>query len=428
MKLAKLAGSYYSGLSRTLKIIEYGNIQAALISRAADEKYRHLKHGRASTFSLLKTLAREIFFERISPFKPGSPEIAFCGSTENNEREFKYTSTLLPEIFEGRNYDRQSNLAHWVAEKKSAIAVNPAIKTLIFITLCVFSARITVSSSSLPTVAKYISRYTKHFLRYYAHFSGPNKNLTPLLAIVANDHSDNPVAFSMIMKWLGVPRLYVQHAEVTKLFPELDFEFSILRNKKSLETYRQIGPIHGEILIAAREERSQDFPRITDLELEPVSIVIYLSSLFSKDALEAAISTLTTNRFVQRVELKKHPRSRPEDFHEFEEIRINEKIPSYPHIAVVPNSSVVVELLHRGIKVFQYFELDDITRDYYGFVAQRIVPEINMPDLEGRFWTTGFYDNEWIQRFKSYDPSIDDSWKKDIGGFSKAVLSRIDHV
>lgn len=426
MRLLKIIQSYFTGLDRNFKIIGYGNVPSYLISKAAEEKYSHLRRTRAPRLSLLNSMARETIFEKISPFEQGMAQIAFCGASANNEREFSYAHALLPRVLGGVSYDRSNNVSYWKVDKKTDIAISRTFRTIIFLTLCVFSLRVKASADTLPTVARYMSQYTKHFLRYYAHFSKLDKPSLPLLAVVANDHTDNPVAFSMIMKALGVSRMYVQHAEVTRLFPALDFEFSILRNEVSLETYRSIGPIRGAVLIAPREERTENLKEILNPTPEPVSIVIYLSSVFSNESLQKTIAELRANPHVASVSLKRHPRSKDTDFLFLNGIAIHPDTPDYPHIAIVPNSSVVIELLHRGIKVFQYFELDDIANDYYGFVADGITPKIDTYSLRDKFWMTSFYDTTWFSRFRVYDPSIDDSWKKDRERFSTALIDRLE--
>src|SRR5690606_10483271 len=84
--------------------------------------------------------------------------------------------------------------------------------------------------------------YSRSLLAFALAFAAPDA-VRPAALVQANDHSPVRVALSMVMKALGVPRVYLQHAEVTEHFPELDFEYSVLRNRQSLKTYESIGPV-----------------------------------------------------------------------------------------------------------------------------------------------------------------------------------------
>lgn len=423
MKLFKLLRSYLTGLDRNFKIIGHGDIPAHLTSSAADTKYSNLRGARAPRLVLLRSMAREVIFERVPPFENGKVEIAFCGASANNEREFSYVSSLLPKVFKDAAYVRSNNVSYWKTNKSLDVSVSRSLRALLFLALCIFSTRVKTLPHTLPTVARYMSRYTKHFIRYYAHYSMHGKESLPILSVVANDHTDNPVAFSMVMNFFNVPRMYVQHAEVSSIFPPLDFEFSILRNQHSLDTYKGIGVVRGLVLIAARQDHSAEFPRTLANEKSSAHVVIYLSSVFDKASVVSTIETLRSNSHVESVSIKAHPRTPASGFSFLDECQVHYRIPSVPHIAIVPNSSVAIELLHQGIKVFQLFELDNIEPDYYKFVSNRITTSINLNDLTTPFWTNSFYDKEWIDRFRSFDPSIDETWKIAIGAFEKAVLS-----
>ncbi|WP_254277424.1 hypothetical protein [Halomonas sp. 3H] len=235
------------------------------------------------------------------------------------------------------------------------------------------------------------------------------------MSIFANDHTDISVALSMVMKLQNVPRIYVQHAEVTKDFPALDFEISILRNKKSLDTYAEIGKIEGAVYIIPREGKAASFEEITYALPDKVKVVIYLSSTFLKDKLEEVVHLCQSNTDVESVAIKKHPRSKESDFAFLNgSAYVHDVVPEYGHIALVPNSSVVIDLLHVGVKVYQLFELDNIREDYYGFVKESLTPRVAISQLKAGFWKSDFYNDDWLDRFEAYDPSISDHWKEDL--------------
>src|SRR5690625_438661 len=136
----------------------------------------------------------------------------------------------------------------------------------------------------------------------------------------------------MVMKLQGVRRIYVQHAEVTKDFPALDYEISVLRNKKSLDTYAEIGKIVGSAYIIPREEKAASFEKITFVSPDKVKVVIYLSSTFLKDKVEEVVNLCQSNTGVESVAIKKHPRSQESDFEFLNgHLLVHGAVPEYDH-------------------------------------------------------------------------------------------------
>src|SRR5690606_28826483 len=104
-----------------------------------------------------------------------------------------------------------------------------------------------------PSLVRRQIIYSQSFFNFLIAFLSRDA-VKPAVLIQANDHSPSRVALSMIMKGLGVPRVYLQHAEVTQHFPPLDFECSVLRNEQSRDTYEAIGPLHGQVYVIPRYE------------------------------------------------------------------------------------------------------------------------------------------------------------------------------
>ncbi len=83
--------------------------------------------------------------------------------------------------------------------------------------------------------------YSKAALMFARSFAAPDA-VSPRAIVQANDHSPARVALSMVAKALGIPRIYVQHAEVSPAFPPLDMDHAVLRNARSLATYPRSAP------------------------------------------------------------------------------------------------------------------------------------------------------------------------------------------
>lgn len=138
----------------------------------------------------------------------------------------------------------------------------------------------------------------------------------------------------------------------------------------------------------------------------PINIVIYLSSLFNVEEVNRVLYVLNNNSGVKNVGIKLHPGTDPNKVDFAGDVRIYLEIPEFKHLAIVPNSSVVIELLYHGIHVMQYFKLDDIKEDYYGFVAAGVTLSLNLDSLSGEFWKGVEYTDDMLKAYSHYNPCI----------------------
>ncbi|MCI0510281.1 hypothetical protein C8E00_101537 [Chromohalobacter marismortui] len=408
---------FLKGLKRNFKIIRYGDAPEIYNTTAVVERYAFAAPNLTGFSLSIKELGKHLLSKNLKVYDmPESPFI-YCGGSVNNEREFYFFSQLMLDELSINNYRREENLS-FVPTKKVKKTKFDYILSLYLFVLCFFYLfRIKLGPVSL----KYLITYSKVFLNLYT--STRRQNISASVLVVANDHTDFPVVASMVMQYWRKPVVYVQHAEVSGSFPPLDFDVSILRNKKTLDVYSDIGKVSGSTYIVPRCQELQSLSELFSVHVEARQIVIYLSSVFSQCAVQACIDELKKNGGVASVGVKPHPRADRDFLTTLENVNIYDSIPSFKHVALVPNSSVVIELLESGVPVFQYFGLDDIKRDYYGFVNEEIAPEVSLNNLSEPFWKLEFYDEDWLSRFSEYSPSVNESWRKDLAGLISKMKS-----
>jgi hypothetical protein len=415
VNIARFVFYFFLGLERNLKIIRYGDVPDIYNSPSTVEKYSFASAGSRSILIVVKELFRHCLRARQSYCAVPKDSIIFCGGTANNEREFVFFSRVLKNIPDSI-YSREKNLFFLFGEEKRKLFFERLLSGVVFILILLYLPRVKMGA----VIFKYLVSYSKLYLRLFCSFKRSSK--LPALLVVANDHTDLPVAAAMVMRYFKVPVCYVQHAEISDLFPPLDFDISILRNQKTLDQYQSIGAVRGDVYIVPRSERKSGFERILESpNMLTVNVVICLSSIFHIHAVRDCVDALLQNPFVTTVSIKPHPRS---DVSAFQSIRgavICKKIPDCVHVAIVPNSSVSVELLEQGIAVFQYFSLDAMTEDYYGFVADGVTCPIHHEVLFQRFWCEDFYNVSWVERFKKYSPSLDGDWQASTNALVKKV-------
>ncbi|NIC04157.1 hypothetical protein [Billgrantia bachuensis] len=410
LKFYRSVRLFFKGLERNFKIIRFGDVPVYHVRSEAEEKYKRLSTSRIPRVVAAIYLFREFFLSRHKRYIGAVPETLYCGSTRNNEREFLFLQEILEnsEVSGLFEYEKEKNISFYPTKKGKNDLHHVLVRLAFYFCCLVYLCQIKIN----PTSLRFLIRFANAYYRLFVYFE--RTIAKPRISIFANDHTDISVALSMIMKLHSVPRIYVQHAEVTQDFPGLDFEYSVLRNDKSLRIYASIAEIDGSTYVIPREKKATSFEKITHVPPDKVDVVIYLSSTFIQKKVEVVVSYCQLNPGIRSVAIKKHPRSQDRDFAFLNGVSVYDIVPEFDHIALVPNSSVVIGLLHCGIKTYQLFELDHIREDYYGFVREMVTPKIHIEELKARFWKGGFYNESWLERFKAYDPSVSDHWEKDL--------------
>ncbi|HEY0594177.1 hypothetical protein, partial [Sphingopyxis sp.] len=95
-------------------------------------------------------------------------------------------------------------------------------------------------------------------------------------------------------------------------------------------------------------------------------------------------------------------------------------------IVLVPNSGVTIECLHKGKPTFYVSGTDEIEDDYYGFVADAILPRFDQELLQRGSDIAAWFDADWEARFARYDATIEkpiEQLKRDAG---KAFLHLVE--
>ena len=320
--------------------------------------------------------------------------------------------------FSGVEYEKEKNISFASSVRVDKSLGERFYTGWVFLNAFLYLFRVKIC----PVSIKYLVYFSRVYLRVY--FAFRRAPLKPTVLVVANDHTDFPVAAAMVMNVFRRSVVYVQHAEVTNNFPPLDFDISLLRNEVSLGVYRNIGRVRGEVYIVPRElKASRAISNLSGAECAYVNVVIYVSSIFSSNGLTTCIEALKLNSNVSSITIKAHPRSDLDALSNYG-VEVTSTVPEFDHVAIVANSSVVIELLDAGIKVYQCFSLDDIPKDYYGFVDQGISCEVFIAELPNIFWKNVFFDQLWFERFAKYSPNVNDDWKKELP-LLKVSIARI---
>lgn len=382
---------YGAGLDRVARVIEGALDYDSFLDpeRLAKIEYQKIIDTHASgkvdgAASLFAAMVRKVW---LAQYKiPESIRIISFAKTRNNRIQLdfidkKTRAWRTTDIFElsGCALDRKSKVnAHFSKAMEAKVCR-------------FFLGRKSLSRSLLHQAIGYSAAYCSMLesLRARPRIKG---------LIVANDHSPVPVAVGMACKALGIKRVYLQHAQVTTIFPPLDFEYSVLMDRRSEQVYRNIErtvggvvPAGGEVVVLQRKVHEihvgSVLGRMEELSSnQNATVALYPSAIFNASRLRALISALKNNPSIGRIFLKPHPSTDIVELANSAGIEVRAKVPEQPHIAIVGNSSVALELAVAGNLVFQDFALDTIAKDYYGFARDGLTGEVDLERAAQWFW------------------------------------------
>lgn len=336
--------------------------------------------------------------ERLVPSFEG---FACYGQTRNNIQEFKFFDAVCAPIgvsVMGANYAFAEQRPGWTptrAQIEAGAQIEREVERF-------YRGRARIT----PGLMRQFNLYCTAFHAYLVAFTSAGA-VWPKGFVVANDHSPVHVAVATVLKGLGVPRIYLQHAEVSGAFPPLDFEHSVLRNERSLEIYEGIGDVRGATYVIPRLAELPEIDALATPLDEPVRVVIYPTARILKSETRSVVLKLLANPLVREVAVKEHPNAaaRVADCVDDDRLRFLKAVPSDPHVAIVGNSSIAVELISRGIQVYQNFDFDPIAADYYGFVGAGLAPEVTTDALAERFWAPYDVNEAWRRGFSRWMPT-----------------------
>ena len=360
--IASFGECFTAGLARVAKPVQGNPNYASILGNRVDRFMDNYAVPESDSLGRLvgRALENKKYFR--NGVVPGGA--VSYGRSRNNRREFAFLRSFLRR----KGLDsRLFNTGYVQSGSNQRVRDHRPLLEMLTEQLDVYEK---TKSSLSPSTVFQLSNYTHAYLSWSRTLR--NDGGKPRVLLFANDHSPNQVACSMVAKELGIPRIYIQHAEVTALFPHLDFEIAILRNEASREIYEQAGPVPAGTFSISREKepfRAAEFSRA--LLGQPL-VGIYLTAQVEWSGVRRVLEMIAANSEVRGVFLKPHPGlSKQLVARECPGVSIEYDIPGIPHIAVVANSSVVVELLHRSIPVFQNYGMDSVPDDYYGFSRDR---------------------------------------------------------
>lgn len=400
----RLLKIYLSGLLASVKVIRNGNDLSIREIDSYDPENNKVTDRFYSVVSLPFILYKKIVRGKFKCLNVNYSELIYAGHTFNNIKEFDFFYESCSDYLEvGDRCNDLNNLVFFEKGKnikfksKNHLIVRFGMSFILF--LLFLTRRIKLNNTSL----KYTLDYTNYFLFYYFNFNRNNENL-PSVIVLSNDHTPHYLAISKVSKFFSIKRIYMQHGSVSEIFPTLDFELSVLRDKASYDIYNKLGPIAGDVV---RLSRAKVAPKAFCHDPTALfDIVIMPSSVVDEIKLISLIKKLKNNRHVGVVYIKPHPRFKVNDVIKSMVEVINQLEGDVNNkVIIAGNSSVALEVKLQGYDVYQCFDIDDIERDYYGYVTNNLIAEIKLSEIDTFTFCATNKDIE--SNLKQYSPLLE---------------------
>lgn len=231
------------------------------------------------------------------------------------------------------------------------------------------------------------------------------------IVCISCDHSPICMAALAAARRQGKATCYMQHAPVTEYFPPLNYDLSVLFDRASVDAYRKaaerLNMPFNEDAITILPPFAETF-RMPQVDALPYRIGICLSFFPNMSRIEDLVASLSARTDVAGISLRRHPRCR----HDWSNFAVMSKVDlrsqdeagvdffASVDIALVSNSGVAIEAMHYGRPTFFVQGADSLPDDYYGFVADGVLPIFSVETLNA---PTLFFDAAWQKRFAQYD-------------------------
>lgn len=273
----------------------------------------------------------------------------------------------------------------------------------VFDTLCtveLFFIRVTGLYRTLKKRhnSKSIDWYFNNFCKSYAYlvyFYNFFQSSRPDFVITSNDHNVPNRCMLAVAHKLSIKTVYMQHASVSSLFPALRVNYAFLDGLSALQVYRtcesnipriSAAPIPEVFLSGQKKKLSSVF------ECEKEGIGVAINALDRVDDVIHLVRKLSI--LGKSVVLRWHPAQPADHVKRYSELFKNDLMVSMSdpnkdgvdvffskiQYLVAGNSSIHLEASTLGIKSFYYESAKSSTPDYYGYVANGLIPSAGSID------------------------------------------------
>jgi len=325
---------------------------------------------------LLYHLSKSILYLKASLVISNSEVLLFSG-TKNQSlalEKLKFDS-----VTKHIKFGNQSNKF-----KNNSYELYPYLLSLLFIPVFIFNYFTESSKFKRKIMLCRLDRYLFSYGLCFFFYMTLNPKKTKLV-IMSNDHSVWQRSLLHIAALKNVKTAYVQHANVSPLFPKLTFDYAFLDGNYAKNTYK-VGNCKVFMVGCLRFEDIIDDSRI---EYKKTKVLLCFNRIDSKKKISEVINFFIKAKIAFDVRL--HPAehrkdlikiiSESEGYEDVTSSNLSNILKTYTY-CFSGTSSIFLEASLCGLKCFS---IDDLYDDYYGFQKDGIVkvfPNLSSIDLQ----------------------------------------------
>lgn len=322
-----------------------------------------------SKWIILPLTTLVLLFDKKMRMPNDSGSVFAFGDSLNNRRAFDKLSHLI-------NYDLSDSTCKgrrvkFIARLVATVRLYKNVKHIL--DACNFSIMpVMARIQSIIAIAYYIIWADLFKYKHLKHI------------VVANDHNPQQLILLQIGKDIGICTTYVQHAPISKFFPALNCNIAVLDDVDTAKIYLKNKRMSCDfVFVIDRLERSVSNRRYKKYDYRiGLALGYFYNTNFVADLINEILNSSTTIDIL----LRPHPRTAAKDllrFKGFPRVKIEEPGRSVDEftenisLLFVGNSGVAFECVKKDVIVYYLDGLDDIYRDYYGWVESGLVLEVH---------------------------------------------------
>ncbi len=304
-----------------------------------------------------------------------------------------------------------------IKNKKLEVPINlltPRLKFFYDLVFIFFFIRLLINSDSKQR-SKYFSRFEMLFMSYgivdeYIRILSINK---PEKLIFTNDHNIYARGLLIAAKKVGIKTYYIQHASVSKYFPPLEFDVSLLEGYDAKNKYLSIKKTSSQItLVGMPKFDYYAYDYNTNKKVKAIGLcynlndsitdIVYLANKILLDFTDIKLilrSHPNDNRMNNSTEYLFSNSKNEDSFVFLQEV----------DLIISGDSSIHVEAIMMNVVSLYYnFSKNIKMNDYYGFVKNKLIVECtNYKELKNNLFKEINQKSDVQYKSKFYNEAID---------------------
>lgn len=262
--------------------------------------------------------------------------------------------------------------------------------------------------------------------------------IKPISCITSNDHSVPNRSFLAVAKFLNIPTIYMQHASVSNLFPQLDVDYAFLDGMNSLGIYESIGNEDYSKTTIFLTGQKKKINKVTK-DQSNFQIAVAVNNL---DDINKTLDFIEVLKKINlKIKIRTHPAQYP-----FFLAKLHHYINNNQHVIfsdpaqesldsfftkslflVAGNSSIHLEAVIAGLPSYFYnFSNNDDMSDYYGYIKLGLISQL--PTLQGLsredICSMNVLSNQAIKAAKHYSSTFHTKWEGREGELTAQVIKQ----